>query len=231
MEGETPEDNAYTRWFAAAGPPLRLLRVEPGPDPRPLPPPSPAEVVPAPAPAPVAVADRAGPPSPPDPARFRRVGIVGSRDYEPMGFVAEYVARLAAAPSRLPLCIVSGTEPPPATAARRRPDGVDEAAIRAARGLGLATHVYPADWDGPLGRGAGFARNIAIVAGSDDVVAFFSGWSAGTADSILKAHRRGNLRAVYGTGGRRLDLDEAVEQAARARDRAAARSRARNKSG
>ena len=43
------------------------------------------------------------------------------------------------------------------------------------------------DWNGPLKKGAGFARNTIIVENCDQVIAFWDGQSRGTADTITKA--------------------------------------------
>jgi len=102
-----------------------------------------------------------------------RVAIVGSRDYAHLGAVIRYVWALPG-----DAVVVSG-------GAR----GVDRVAAQTARARGLETEVYPADWT--QGRGAGLARNSAIVRRCDRLVAFWDGTSRGTADAIRKARLAG----------------------------------------
>lgn len=100
-----------------------------------------------------------------------KVAIVGSRDYRNLQAVRDYVDRLPEGS-----IVVSG-------GAR----GVDKTAEMAAKARSLQTIVLPAVWDGPLGKRAGFARNVDIVAAADMVVAFWDCESRGTAHSIALA--------------------------------------------
>lgn len=131
-----------------------------------------------------------------------RVAIVGSRNYPRMELIRQCIDRLASyfAARGRGLVVVSGTEPTP----ERLDYCVDSAAIHYARFIGLETVVFEADWNG-MGKGAGRARNTLIVNQSDGVVAFWRIGSKGTADSIEKAFRRGNLRKVYGPDGNEVD--------------------------
>jgi hypothetical protein len=58
------------------------------------------------------------------------------------------------------------------------PEGVDQVADRWAREhepYGVTIEPHPADWDGPKGKGAGFARNTQMVAaGADLCLAFIA---------------------------------------------------------
>ena len=108
------------------------------------------------------------------------VAVVGSREYRDSGHptVEEVVAELArSAPN---VTVISG-------GAR----GVDQRAIAAARGAGLAVREYPADWS-RYGNRAGYLRNEEMVKAADMVVAFWDGESPGTKLTIglcMKHHR------------------------------------------
>ncbi len=142
-----------------------------------------------------------------------RIAIVGSRGYPRLDLVAGCVTRLAewSIQSGTPLVIVSGTEP---TFFGKKPAGVDETAIRAARKLRIETVVYPANWT-LHGQAAGILRNKAIVENSDALIAFWDLTSPGTADSVRKALVKGSLRKVYGPDGDEVPVDmigDAVRQ-------------------
>ncbi len=143
--------------------------------------------------------------SPPPPYR---VAYVGSRAYPRFAAVADSLLKLAAWAERHDrrLVIVSGTNPPPLHVARNRPDGVDEMAIRLARWLGLETAVHAPDYR-RLGRAAALDRNPAIVAGCDQLVAFWDQKSRGTARTIRLALGAGKLGRVYGATGRPLAVE------------------------
>lgn len=98
------------------------------------------------------------------------VAIIGSRDFDRLDLVVEYVQALPKG-----TVVVSG-------GAR----GVDRIATVTAHNAGLVTKVFYPDWEG-LGKGAGFARNAQIIEAADRVVAFWDGKSTGTLDSIKKA--------------------------------------------
>lgn len=107
------------------------------------------------------------------------IAIVGSRDYQNLLEVREFVAEVAK------LCpeavIVSG-------GAR----GVDTAAADAAMEVGLAVRILLPDWR-KYGKIAGFLRNTKIVEACDYLAAFWDGVSRGTVDSINKARVAGKL--------------------------------------
>jgi hypothetical protein len=105
--------------------------------------------------------------------------------------------------------IVSGTEPADGVPLEKQP-GVDQAAILAARALGLETAVHPADWKHE-GRRAGPLRNTQIVADCHRLVAFWDGASRGTADSIRKAIGAGRQVGVYDAKGVLLSGPQVAE--------------------
>lgn len=107
-----------------------------------------------------------------------KLAIVGSRDFQPLGLVREFVDML---PGNV--TVVSG-------GAR----GVDAAAESQAWKAGLDVISLRPRWD--KGRGAGLERNTDIVNTADHVVAFWDGQSRGTADTIAKAKRAGKLLAI-----------------------------------
>ena len=115
-----------------------------------------------------------------------RVAIVGSRSGVSEVAVRSFVERLYGKyPNAL---IVSGGA-----------KGVDSWAVDEAEHLGLATLVFPAEWD-RFGRSAGFRRNRTIVDNADVVVAFTTG-SRGTAHTIDLARSAGKQVVVYGPRG------------------------------
>lgn len=63
---------------------------------------------------------------------------------------------------------------------------MDRWAEQAAKGEGLETDIYPANW-GEHGKAAGFIRNRTMVEEADRVVAFWDGESRGTRHSIKLA--------------------------------------------
>ena len=71
--------------------------------------------------------------------------------------------------------------------------GADTLAKDYAKELGWEIDPYPADWDGPAKKGAGFVRNqkMADRGGIDCGIAFWDGDSTGTLDMIKRATRAG----------------------------------------
>jgi hypothetical protein len=107
----------------------------------------------------------------------KRVAVVGSRTFPQLVLVKRYVERLFAKyPDAI---VVSGAA-----------QGVDRVAENAARHLGMATDIYPADWN-THGLAAGPIRNGVMLDNSDIVVAFIVDGSRGTADMIRQAEKRG----------------------------------------
>ncbi len=77
------------------------------------------------------------------------------------------------------------------------PTGIDAAAQRWAESRGLPVKRFPADWRGPLGRGAGPARNAGMAAYGEALVAVPSPTSRGTWDMVNKARAAGLPTFVY----------------------------------
>jgi hypothetical protein len=148
-------------------------------------------------------------PAPLSRAAVLTIAIVGSREgvaaWQTARAVQRAVAEAAAAGIRADqLLWRSGAAGRGAdgAAGRRYPESVDRVGIDAARSLGCQTQEIPAVWErrDPRGnavlrdgegralidRGAGFARNAAIIAGCDLVIALTRG-SPGTADTIARA--------------------------------------------
>lgn len=112
-----------------------------------------------------------------------RLAVVGSRDYPNKKEVWEFLKTLRGKG----VSLVTGD-------AR----GVDEWVKKGGEdpGVGLTVEVFKADWDGPLGKAAGFKRNEELVAHCDKLVAFWDVASAGTAHSIRLALMAGKLAKV-----------------------------------
>lgn len=118
------------------------------------------------------------------------VGIVGSRKYKHLELVVDFVWHM-----QMSTEVVSGGAV-----------GVDTvAAIDAARGREMDTHIFWADWERD-GRRAGMIRNSILVDYVDYVVAFWDGSSTGTAYTIQKAKHAGKLFRVYGPDGEVMDM-------------------------
>lgn len=130
-----------------------------------------------------------------------KIAVFGSRDFRSPELV---VARVAAFEDGT--VVISG-------GAR----GVDRVAEGAAKARGLEVSSIPADWDGPLLKGAGFDRNSAVVAEGEECLAFLApcrlarcatarcfgrGWTHGTVDAIRKAEERGKKVTIVLESGR-----------------------------
>jgi hypothetical protein len=112
-----------------------------------------------------------------------RIAIVGSREYAATEKIEQFVWNL-----RPDTVIVSGGD-----------RGVDRTAEQAARRRGLRTLIFRAEWT-KYGKRAGSMRNELIVDNADEVVAFWDGWSPGTADTIRRARAaRKPVRIMYST--------------------------------
>jgi len=121
-----------------------------------------------------------------------RVAIVGSRSGVDLDQVQAFVRRLA--DEHPHTIVVSGGAP-----------GVDRAAEGDARDFGLSCEVIPANWS-TGNRLAGKERNWELVDSVDEVVAFWDGWSNGTAHAVTAATHLGKRVWVYcerGGRGRR----------------------------
>ena len=73
--------------------------------------------------------------------------------------------------------------------------GVDRLGEQWAGLYGLPVEQYPADWNGPQGRGAGHARNAVMAQHAEALVAVWDGSSPGTRNMIETAQQMG--RRVY----------------------------------
>lgn len=109
-----------------------------------------------------------------------KVAIVGSRQFEDMEKVRQYVRELPAGTT-----VISGGAP-----------GVDRIAVMEAQIRGLETIVIPANW-GAYGQIAGFLRNTEIVRQADRIVAFWDGESPGTQDTMRKAKLHAKKLEVF----------------------------------
>jgi hypothetical protein len=119
--------------------------------------------------------------------RYRKLGVVGSRDYPEPEEVRRFVRRLAEL--RPDVVVVSG-----GAKGKDQACNVDKLAVVCAKECGLAWDEIHADWS--LGRQAGPIRNSQLVEEVDRVVAFWDGESDGTRDTINKARRAGKLLGV-----------------------------------
>lgn len=98
------------------------------------------------------------------PDRFR-ILITGSRSWADEQAIRDALASVISEHGPENVTVVHGA----------CPQGADEIADRIATawGGGLTVERHPADWNGPAGRGAGFARNAEMVRlGADVVLAF-----------------------------------------------------------
>lgn len=122
----------------------------------------------------------------------KKVAIVGSREYPDLERVKRFVRKLAEAD-------------PGATIVSGGARGVDKTAEDEGKKLGLVVDSLKADWNGPLRKGAGYARNSTIVERCDVLAAFWDGASPGTLDTIGKAEKAGRKVAVYDAAGSRVN--------------------------
>ncbi len=120
-----------------------------------------------------------------------KIAIVGSRKFDRLHLVSEFVVTLPADAT-----VISGGA-----------GGVDQAAEAAARASGLAVLIFDADW-ARHGRAAGPIRNVEIVEAADELIAFWEGESRGTLNSVALAARRGIPVRVLGPNG--IDLRSAT---------------------
>lgn len=128
--------------------------------------------------------------------RHQIVCVFGSRD----GWEYANVARLLEV-------TLTDTQIPEWTIISGGARGVDTFAEQYAKFNGHSFVVFNADWNG-LGKSAGFVRNGDMVFTADAGVAFWDGFSRGTADSIQKfiqagkplmVHKADGTRTVYNT--------------------------------
>lgn len=116
-------------------------------------------------------------------SNVRVLGVVGSRGWVDYAAVESTIDALRRAYPSMATIVSGGAR------------GADAMGARYAASRGLAVEELRPDWS--QGRGAGMARNSAIVARADAVVAFWDGASRGTADTIRKVNAtRKPLRVV-----------------------------------
>jgi hypothetical protein len=132
----------------------------------------------------------------------KTIAVVGSRKFAYPDCVRAYVLRLDR-----DWTVISGG----------CPDSPDEIAQQVREEQGYSFRDYPADWNGPLGRGAGLARNSEIVRDCRWLVSFWDGNSPGSADTLIKAFDAGKLLQIWTPRGevywRPGDLARLVERA------------------
>ena len=115
-----------------------------------------------------------------------RIAIVGNRDFpqEARGLIYDFIQSLPD-----DTVVISGGAP-----------GVDKCAEVWAKGRGLATEIYPANWE-QYGKSAGMIRNREMITACDRVTAFWNGKSRGTLNSInLGKQMRKPTEVMYPSG-------------------------------
>lgn len=110
-----------------------------------------------------------------------RLAIVGSRDFT--NYNVLYHALCELIDERVDLIISGGAR------------GTDSLAEVFAKEWDIPTKIFIPEW-GRFGRAAGMIRNKYIVEEADYVVAFWNGFSKGTADSINYAKTLGTRHTV-----------------------------------
>ncbi|MHC4835413.1 MAG: SLOG family protein [Planctomycetota bacterium] len=115
-----------------------------------------------------------------------RVAIVGSRGYEPLSDVIEYVRSLP-----LDTVIITGGA-----------QGVDKTAEIEARARGMEVVIHEAQWN-LHGRSAGMIRNRLVVDDCDKLAAFWDQESPGTKGVMSMASKAGKLDKVSRCGNPR----------------------------
>jgi hypothetical protein len=104
--------------------------------------------------------------------------VAGSRDINQRRFIKAFLMHMTQPTMYPDLVLVNGL-------AR----GVDRDAKEVADELGITVEPYPADWNGPHGRGAGAVRNRQMGDATDAGLALWDGASKGTADMISYMHK------------------------------------------
>jgi len=104
---------------------------------------------------------------------MKKIAVVGGRNFHDYNLLKRVLT------DRLPFHLVSG-------GAR----GADSLAEKFAEEFGLSKTIFLPEW-GKYGRSAGFRRNHLIIQEADEVIAFWDGYSKGTAHSIKLAERMG----------------------------------------
>ena len=113
------------------------------------------------------------------------LAIVGSRGFNDYARLCRELFKLFPQPTEQISKVVSGGA-----------NGADKLGVRWANEQGIASKEFIPEWkrrDGSTNRGAGLQRNTDIIEAADVVVAFWSGISPGTRDSIEKATARNKV--------------------------------------
>lgn len=114
---------------------------------------------------------------------MKRILITGSREWIGQGVIDRTLDRAWA---------YLGGDPETVLVSGACPRGADAMCERWASLRGIAIERHPADWNGPAGRGAGFARNAEMVnAGADLCVAFIVNRSRGATHTANLAEEAG----------------------------------------
>ncbi len=111
-----------------------------------------------------------------------RLAVVGSRNYPNKKEVWEFLQLLKGNKN---ISLVTGDA-----------KGVDAWVLASGEKVELTVEVFKADWNGPLGKAAGFKRNEDLVKHCNKLVAFWDVASTGTAHSIRIAMMAGKLTKV-----------------------------------
>lgn len=132
-----------------------------------------------------------------------------------MGHVDNLILRMLdwARDKNKELFVVSGVDPISTGRVNQRKDRPEEAAVRLARGMGIATRTPGRTWNGwkSLGK-QGHERNHWVIERSDSLVAFWDGQSSGTADAIDLAWKTGLRVTVYGPDGNKMDEESIIRR-------------------
>lgn len=115
-----------------------------------------------------------------------RVAIVGSREYEPLSDVIDYVRSLP-----IDTVIITGGA-----------KGVDKTAEIEARARGMEVVIHEAEWN-KHGKAAGMIRNRLVVDDCDKLAAFWDQVSPGTKGVMSMASKAGKLDKVSRCGNPR----------------------------
>lgn len=122
-----------------------------------------------------------------------RVGIVGSRDFQNLFHVEDYVHNLFTMDNSA--VIISG-------GAR----GVDRTAVETAKALGMQYLEFLPDYEQYGRYKAPKVRNLQIVSASRYLVAFWNGVSGGTLDSISHAINQSKMVFIINEEGMQVDV-------------------------
>ena len=135
-----------------------------------------------------------------------------SRQYRYIAVVGSRTAALADVENAIKSCKLS---PKHHVIVSGGASGADAHAKTIALRDGFHYVEVPANWDGPLKKGAGMARNTIIVDMADAVIAVWDANSKGTKDSIDKAEATGTKLQVFAILGERTDYEAGKEAAKR----------------